>query len=58
MSLEAGRKLAHYEILAKIGEGGMGEVLSLLFIRPGAPLLTFASGRPLARTKLLRIGLE
>ena len=26
MSLEAGRKLAHYEILELIGKGGMGEV--------------------------------
>ena len=26
MSLETGRKLAHYEILELIGKGGMGEV--------------------------------
>jgi serine/threonine protein kinase len=26
MSLQAGHKLAHYEILALIGKGGMGEV--------------------------------
>lgn len=26
LSLEAGRKLAHYEIIEPIGKGGMGEV--------------------------------
>jgi len=26
MSLQAGRKLAHYEIVEPIGRGGMGEV--------------------------------
>jgi serine/threonine protein kinase len=26
MNLEAGRRLAHYEITAPLGEGGMGEV--------------------------------
>ncbi|TDI45963.1 MAG: hypothetical protein E2P02_06085 [Acidobacteria bacterium] len=26
MSIEAGRKLAHYEVLELIGKGGMGEV--------------------------------
>ena len=35
MSLEAGHKLAHYEIVAPIGKGGMGEVYQATDIKLG-----------------------